>query len=305
MMELAEKILQGDEGSAARLISMIEEGNEEGYEAISALFPYTGKAYVIGITGAPGAGKSTLVDRLAVGYGRRGEKVGIIAVDPTSAKSNGAFLGDRVRMRDAEKVDGIFIRSMAHRGFPGGVAKATLGAAYILDSMGKGIILIESVGAGQTERQISMMCHTVVTVLTPDYGDEIQLMKAGLIEIGDIVVLNKMDRPGAAEAADDIEFHLRQGSERYSHTPVLRLEARKGAGVENLMAALDLHRQSNKRKNVGQLVLHLLKEEVWSVILNKLETEGAFKKIVDDVQAGQIDPYKAVKLAMRLALSTK
>ncbi len=188
-------------------------------------------------------------------YSRQGRKVGVIAVDPTSAKGSGAFLGDRVRMRNAEKVEGIFIRSMAHRGFPGGIAKATLGAAYVLDSLGKEIILIESIGAGQAEIQISMVCDSVITVFTPDYGDEIQLMKAGLIEIGDIVVMNKTDRPGAIEAAKDIEFYLMSRKDQSWQIPVMTIEARKGKGVEELMAALRLHRihiesdaQGNPRK---------------------------------------------------------
>lgn len=311
-MELVKKVLQGDEGSAARLISMIEEGLEEGYEAVSLLFPHTGKAHVIGVTGAPGAGKSTVVDKLAVSYGRQGAKVGVIAVDPTSAKSSGAFLGDRVRMRDAEKVEGIFIRSMAHRGFPGGIAKATLGAAYVLDGLGKEVILIESVGAGQTEIQISMICGSVITVLTPDYGDEIQLMKAGLIEIGDIVVMNKTDKPGATEAAEDIGFFLKNREDQPWQIPVIAMEARNGKGVEKLMAALKLHRtylesdaqgKFKKKENIKRLVLALFKEEFWSSTLNKIQGETALEEILQKAQDGLVDPYRAVQMGMHLALT--
>jgi LAO/AO transport system kinase len=310
-MELVKKVLQGDEGSAARLISMIEEGLDEGYEAVSLLFPHTGKAYIIGVTGAPGAGKSTIVDKLAVSYGRHGKKIGVIAVDPTSARGSGAFLGDRVRMRNAEKVEGIFIRSMAHRGFPGGVAKATLGAAYVLDGLGKEVILIESVGAGQTEIQISMICDSVITVLTPDYGDEIQLMKAGLIEIGDIAVMNKMDKPGATEAAEDIEFYLKSRKDQSWQIPVLTMEARKGKGVEKLVEALGFHRKHmegnvqgkiTKKEKSKQLVLALFKEEAWSSIINKMLDKTAFEQIINEVQNGTIDPYKAVRMALQLAL---
>jgi LAO/AO transport system kinase len=310
-MELVKKVLRGDEGSAARLISMIEEGLDEGYEAVSLLFPHTGKAYIIGVTGAPGAGKSSIVDKLAVSYGRKGKKVGIIAVDPTSAKGSGAFLGDRVRMRDAEKVEGIFIRSMAHRGFPGGVAKATLGATYVLDGLGKEIVLIESVGAGQTEIQISMMCDSVVTVLTPDYGDEMQLMKAGLIEIGDVVVMNKMDKPGATEAAEDIAFYLKNRNDQPWQIPVLTMEARKGKGTERLVEALTLHHtytennplgKARKQRNMKQLVLALFKEEVWDSIMNRIQGEAAFEDIMEKVQDGRIDPYKAVRGVLKIAL---
>ena len=311
-MELVKKVLQGDEGSAARLISMIEEGLDEGYEAVSLLFPHTGKAHIIGVTGAPGAGKSTVVDKLAVSYGRQGGKVGVIAVDPTSAKGSGAFLGDRVRMRDAEKVKGIFIRSMAHRGFPGGVAKATLGAAYVLDGLGKEIILIESVGAGQTEIQISMICDSVITVLTPDYGDEIQLMKAGLIEIGDVVVMNKMDRPGASEGAEDIRFFLKNRKNQPWQIPVMTMEARKGKGIEELMAALKLHRtylesntqgKSKKKENIKSLVLALFKEEFWGLTLKRIQGETAFEEVLQKAQDGLIDPYKAVQMGINLALT--
>jgi LAO/AO transport system kinase len=313
-MELVTKVLQGDEGSAARLISMIEEGLDEGYEAVSLLFSHTGKAYVVGVTGAPGAGKSTIVDKLAVAYGRQGKKVGIIAVDPTSAQGSGAFLGDRVRMRDAEKIEGVFIRSMAHRGFPGGVAKATMGATYVLDGLGKDIILIESVGAGQTEMQISLLCDSVVTVLTPDYGDEMQLMKAGLIEIGDVVVMNKMDRPGAAEAAEDIEFYLKNRNDQSWQIPVLTMEARKGKGTARLVEALGLHRTSiknnplgraRKQRNMKQLVLSLFKEEVWSSIMNRIQGEAAFEDIMEKVQHGRIDPYRAVRGVLDIALHVR
>jgi len=311
-MELVQRVLQGDEGSAARLISMIEEGLDEGYKAVSLLFPHTGKAYVVGITGAPGAGKSTIIDKLAVSYGRQGKKIGVIAIDPTSSKGNGAFLGDRVRMRNAEKVEGIFIRSMAHRGFPGGVAKATLGAIYILDVLGKEVILVESVGAGQTEIQISMVCDSVITVLTPDYGDEIQLLKAGLIEIGDIVVMNKMDRPGASEAAEDIAFHLQTMVKDQSwRIPVVPTEAGKGKGGEKLMAAIELHRsyregseqeRNRKKNNVGRLTMALLKEELWGKIMRRVESEEAFEEVMQKVRGGIIDPYEAVRMATLLAL---
>jgi len=313
-MELVDKVLRGDEGSAARLISMIEEGRDEGYEAISLLFPYTGKAHVIGVTGAPGAGKSTIVDKLAISFGRQGGKVGIIAVDPTSAKGSGAFLGDRLRMRNAEKLEGVFIRSMAHRGFPGGIAKATLGAAYVLEGLGKDVILIESVGSGQTEIQISMICDSVITVLTPDYGDEIQLMKAGLLEIGDIVVMNKTDRPGAVEAAKEIEVYLMSHKKQHWQIPVLTVEAIQGKGVEDLIAALKLHRtytvensqgSSKKKENIKRLVLAIFKEEFWGETLKKIQDKAMFDDIFQHLQNRTIDPYKAVRMVMDLALPTE
>ncbi|HQO64758.1 MAG TPA: methylmalonyl Co-A mutase-associated GTPase MeaB [Syntrophorhabdus sp.] len=268
----------------------------------------------MGVTGAPGAGKSTIVDKLAISFGRQGGKVGIIAVDPTSAKGSGAFLGDRLRMRNAEKLEGVFIRSMAHRGFPGGIAKATLGAAYVLEGLGKDVILIESVGSGQTEIQISMICDSVVTVLTPDYGDEIQLMKAGLLEIGDIVVMNKTDRPGAVEAAKDIEFYLMSHKKQHWQIPVLTVEAIQGKGVEDLIAALKLHRtytvensqgSSKKKENIKRLVLAIFKEEFWGETLKKIQGKAMFDDIFQQLQNSTIDPYKAVRMVMDLALPTE
>lgn len=310
-MELVKKVLQGDEGSAARLISMIEEGLDEGYEAVSLIFPYTGKAHVVGVTGGPGAGKSTLINRLAANYSRQGEKVGVIAVDPTSTKGDGAFLGDRVRMRDAERVGGVFIRSMAHRGFPGGIARATLGAAYVLEALGKGVVLVESVGAGQTEMEVSTICDSVITVLTPDYGDEIQLMKAGLIEIGDIVVMNKMDRAGAAEAAEDIALHLAGRKDDNWQIPVLTIQANKGEGIEGLMTTLDQHRRyvlddaqgkSATKEKLKRLVLTLSKEDTWSALLDEVQGEEEFAGIMERLQNKEIDPYRAVRMILKLVL---
>jgi len=310
-MDLVDRILEGDESSVARLISMLEEGKEEGYMAVSLLFPHTGRAHIMGVTGSPGAGKSTIVDKLAFAYGTKGKKVGIIAVDPTSAKGGGAFLGDRIRMRNAEKIEGIFIRSMAHRGFPGGIAKATAGACYVLDSSGKDVIIIESVGAGQADMQISTICDSVITVFTPDYGDDIQLMKAGLIEIGDIVVVNKMDKPGATEVAKDIEFFLVNRTNQPWHTPVVSIDALKGEGIENLVQALkqhrtfmdrDTHARTIKRDKRKNLVLNLLKEETWNAILNRIEEQVDFSEIMEKVQDGTMDPYKAVQLLMRIAV---
>ena len=307
-MELVKKVLRGDERSAARLISMIEEGRDEGYKAISLIFPHTGKAHIIGVTGAPGAGKSTLIGRLAVSFAGQGKKIGIIAVDPTSFEGNGALLGDRIRMRDAEK-DGVFIRSMAHRGYPGGIAKATAGAVYVLDALGKEIIIVETVGAGQTEGQISSLCNTVITLLTPDYGDEIQLMKAGLLEIGDIVAINKTDKAGAEEIAMDVAVHIDQRKQNGWQTPVLTIHAVKGEGIDRLIDAIKAHfaylsegtyGESRKKEKLRRLICALLKEEAWNKLINTWSSDQHFEGILKRFQDSEVDLYSAVQEALEV-----
>ncbi len=308
-MELIKKILKGNEASAARLITMIEEGKEEGYRAITELFPYTGNAHVLGVTGAPGAGKSTIVDKLAVNFSALGKKIGIIAIDPSSTKSNGAFLGDRVRMGGAEKIEGIVIRSMAHRGYPGGIARATVGAIYVLEGLGKDIIIIESVGAGQTEIQISSVCDTIVTVFTPDYGDEIQLMKAGVIEIGDIIVINKSDMPGAEEAAKDISAHVLSYKDSGWKIPVVITQAQKGDGLDDLVAYIGSHFKylkdsgaliRQRAEKLKKLMFSFLKEEIWANIIKKWSKRPEFIGIVDKLEKKQLDIYDAVSRAAKM-----
>jgi LAO/AO transport system kinase len=306
-MDLGTRVLAGDERTAARLISMIEEGKPEAFDALAVIYPHIGKAHCIGITGIPGAGKSTLIDRLAVAYAAKGRTVGVLAVDPTSPLGGGALLGDRIRMREAEKLPGIFIRSMAHRGHPGGIAGATLGAAFVLEALGKETILIESVGAGQTEMEITSACDTTVTLLTPDFGDEIQLMKAGLIEIGDVIAVNKMDRPQAGEAYEDIRRFI--GTRRVDEwqVPVVPLTASRGEGIEKLVEILADHlayldgesrKTSRKREKSVGFVMALLKERAWSRLLDRWSSDERFKGLMDRLLEGSLDPYRTVSLAL-------
>jgi LAO/AO transport system kinase len=308
-MDLAKKVLQGDEKSAARLISIIESGGDEGFRAIPLLFPYTGKAHIIGVTGTPGAGKSTLINKLAVIFSNKGRKVGIIAVDPTSSKDKGALLGDRLRMRDAEKMEGVFIRSMASRGCPGGIAKATAGAVYVLEALGKDIVMVETVGSGQTDVQIHSLCNTIITVLTPDYGDEIQLMKAGLLEIGDIVAVNKTDNARAGDISADIEAYINQGKTKSRQTPVLTIQAREGGGIEKLVDAVNEHfvylnkntsNKNLKKEKLKSLMFALLKEEVWEEAFNAWVGNDRFDDILEKLQKREVDPYTAVRAALEI-----
>ncbi len=303
-MSLVDDILRGDEKSAARLITGIENGEREAYQDLSLLFPRTGKAHIIGVTGPAGAGKSTLIGRLALAFAESGKSVGIIATDPTSISGRGAFLGDRLRMKGAEKHN-IFIRSMAHRSYPGGVAKAAAAAAYIMEGLGKDCIIVESIGAGQSDKDLFFLCDTVVTIFTPDYGDEIQLFKAGLMEIGDIIVVNKSDTPGADDAARDIGFASRQRARSNGwDAPVLLTVAETGSGIPALVDAIEAHWLSltekggmaaRKADHTEAFMMALLKEELWQKTSAALVDSQAFKEISLEVRSGRTDPYSAVR----------
>jgi LAO/AO transport system kinase len=300
---LWQRVLEGDERSAARLISLIEEGREEGCRQLSHLFPYTGNAQVIGITGPPGVGKSTIIGGLAVAFSDRGKKVGVVAVDPTSAYGRGAFLADRLRMKDAERKE-IFIRSMAHRGYSGGVARATAGAVYVLEGLGKETILVESLGVGQSEKDLSYLCDTVVLVFSPDYGDEMQLLKAGLLEIGNILVVNKSDRPGAENAWLDLSlFSSNRPSKEDWIAPVLATRADREEGLAALIDAIETHwrfiaegrRERLRREKGAAFMRALLKEEVWRRFEAAMETSKACTSVTEEAMARKIDPYGAVR----------
>ena len=299
---MAEQVMNGDEKSAARLISLVERGGDEGHRELRKLFPLAHRAHVVGVTGPPGAGKSTVIGKLAVSLHDEGRSVAVIAVDPTSVKTKGALLGDRLRMKEAEKKTGIFIRSMADRNYPGGISQAAIGAVYVMEGLGKDVVLIESVGAGQSDKAILSLADTVVTLFTPDYGDEIQLMKAGLLEIGDIVVLNKTDKAGAETTERALSASVQQPADGDWFIPVITMKAQKGEGVEALRVAVEAHwkvlRGGKGKKRRGERIeafmMGLLKEEVWKRFSEKLGAGTEYQKIRDEVRAGKLDPYTAV-----------
>lgn len=303
-MGLVDDILKGNEKSAARLITGVENGDREAYQELSLLFPHTGKAHIIGVTGPAGAGKSTLIGRLALEFSVRGENVGVIATDPTSINGKGAFLGDRLRMKGAEERN-IFIRSMAHRSYPGGIARAAAAAAYVMEGLGKDPIIVESIGAGQSDKDLFFLCDTVITIFTAEYGDEIQLFKAGLMEIGDIIVVNKSDKPGAQEAACEINIAANRRTKPGEwDVPVVLTDANSGSGIDSLVEAVDGHRRSlaqkdrgaqRKADNMEAFMMALLKEEVWRRISARLTSGRTYKKISREVRSGRTDPYSAVQ----------
>lgn len=308
-MSLANNIINGDEKSAARLITLIENGDRDAYRELSFLYSQAGRAHIIGITGPAGAGKSTLVGRLAILFERNGKKVGIIATDPTSIDGKGAFLGDRLRMKGAEGQN-IFIRSMAHRAYPGGVAKATAAAAYIMEGLGKDCIIMESIGAGQSDKDLYFLCDTVLTVFTPDYGDDIQLFKAGLMEIGDVIVVNKSDKPGAQDAFREISLAAdRSNRPNGWHIPVILTDGLSGGGIPKLAECLEAHWKSmagtnsvssRKAAHIETFMLALLKDEIWQRISATITARDVFQEMSRNVLTGKIDPYSAVDAILEM-----
>jgi LAO/AO transport system kinase len=301
--ELAEDVLKGDKRSIARLITMVENSPREAQRAISMLYPHTGRAWIVGITGPPGVGKSILIEKLVKELRRRGETVGVVAVDPTSPFSGGAFLGDRVRMQNLSTDEGVFIRSMATRGGLGGVARATKDAVKILDAASMGFIIVETVGAGQSEVEIMKIAETVVVVLSPGAGDDIQALKAGMMEISDIFVVNKSD----LKNADDVVLSIRnmlmmQPSETGWRPPIIKTVALTGLGVDELLEKIIQHREyirsschkDRRRRRIENEIISVIKEKAAEYILSSLKRTGEFDEIIKRVLNLETDPYSAV-----------
>ena len=301
---LVAQVFAGSHQAAARLISLVEDGEREGLEALRTLYPRTGKAYTVGITGPPGAGKSTLVDALIKRIRAAGETVGIIAIDPTSPFTGGALLGDRVRMQDHATDPGVFVRSMATRGHLGGLAPATSDVIHILDALGCAFILIETVGAGQGEVEVVSAADTVIVVTVPGLGDAVQMLKAGIMEIGDLFVVNKADRPEADRAVTEINMMLGLAPERGWRPPALKTVAIGGEGVEEVLAAIRSHRahletagqltERRRERRRGE-VLHALEAQIREEVLAQARADGTLEAVVEQVADGRLDPHSAAK----------
>jgi LAO/AO transport system kinase len=308
--DMVEEMLAGDVLSLARLITRVERDGAEVPQIMKQLYPHLGKAYCIGITGPPGAGKSTIVDRLTAVMRQRGFTVGIIAADPTSPFSGGAVLGDRIRMQQHYLDDGVFIRSMATRGSHGGLPRTAGGVIKLMSAFGKDFILVESVGVGQTELDIMQSVDTVVVVLVPEAGDTIQTMKAGLFEIADIFAVNKADRPGADKLMPELEMmaSFRSGENRWQ-VPVLATEAINNVGIEELYEQAEKHRQA--LEETGQLsqrrgdqrrreFLQIVERRVSEELLKLVERDEELGRHMAKVEAGELDPYSAADEILRL-----
>ena len=307
MNDIIEKVLQGDVRSAARLIRDLDDGAPQARAYLKELFPHAGKAYVLGITGSPGVGKSTLTDSLVTLLRKAGKTVGVLAVDPTSPFTGGAILGDRVRMQRHSTDEGVFIRSMATRGQFGGLTQATRAAITVLDAMGKDVVIVETVGVGQDEVDIARTAHTTIIVCVPGLGDDIQAIKAGILEVGDVFVVNKADRDGADRTVQDLRNMLEMSQDsnlgrKDWPPPILKAVANRSEGVEDIWKAVESHREflaQNQseyyrrlhRMNQKMELIDLIKQGVVDRVLRDLEANGQLDRYVDDLVENRTDPY--------------
>jgi LAO/AO transport system kinase len=301
--ELIEKMRNGDNTALARLLTLVERNTADAVNVLDEIFPFTGNAHVIGITGPPGAGKSTLVDKLTLSYRKKGATVGILAVDPSSPYSGGALLGDRIRMQQHYLDSGVFIRSLATRGHGGGLPRAARGAIKVLDAAKKDVIILETVGVGQTELEIMSVADTIVVVLVPEAGDAIQTLKAGLFESADIFVVNKSDRDGAGAFATNLYAMLNLAQTELWWRPlVFQTQATNGFGLDLLHDGVEKHRMELdssgnlflKRKNRSRTEFIRTIEQGISDLLAELEKkESATRDIILDVENGNKDPFVA------------
>ena len=304
-MDLVERIQCGDARAAARLITLVENGTAEAADALKQLYPRTGRAYVIGVTGPPGSGKSTLTDRITAELRHLDRTVGVIAVDPTSPFTGGAILADRIRMQRHSLDEGVFIRSMATRGHLGGLSRSTNDVVDILDAMGKDFILIETVGVGQDEIDIVRTAHTTLVVAVPGLGDEIQAIKAGIMEIGDLFVVNKADREGADRTVLEIEMMLEHGESDDGWRPqIFKTVAVRGDGVEALTQGVLEHReflfeeQGDRRKSKERsrwVFRALLQERLTARAVERMAASGGLEPLIERIAGREVDPHTAVE----------
>jgi LAO/AO transport system kinase len=301
-MELVKQMLKGEGIALSRLISLVENESNKVPEIMKLISSHMGKAYCVGVTGPPGAGKSTLVDKLTVLIRREGLTVGIIAADPSSPFTGGAILGDRIRMQQHYLDQGVFIRSMAARGSMGGLPRTASSVIKVLDASAKDIILVETVGVGQNEVDIMESVDTVVVALSPESGDAIQTMKAGLFEIADIFVVNKADHPGAENSVRDIQAMLQLREPSWWDIPVVATEAVNNVGIEELYRQIQRHRQAlcetdrlsqRREKQRKQEFIKIVEQKITRELLNSIEQDSQLSDYIGRVGKGEIDPYSA------------
>jgi LAO/AO transport system kinase len=311
---LTDRVLGGDPRAIARAISLIADEAPEGAEVVRRLFEHTGRAYLVGVTGPPGAGKSTLVDRMISEFRKAGSTIGVVAVDPTSPFSGGAILGDRIRMQAQASDPGVFIRSMATRGHLGGLARATAEVAVVFDAAGKDIVLIETVGVGQDEVDIVRTADVSIVTIVPGAGDEVQALKAGIMEIADIFVVNKADREGADRTAASIEalLSLHTFADGEWRPPILKTEATTGRGVVELLATIEQfkahtagQRGERRRARAEWRMRELLGQRFMQHVERHVLGAGEFDRTLDAIAARELDPYTAVDRILARAVGPR
>ena len=308
---LIQKIINGNQLAGARLIRLLEEEDTAGIGMLKHLYPHTGRAFVMGVTGPPGSGKSTLVNCLISEFRSRNMRVAVVAIDPSSPISGGALLGDRIRMRRHADDDGVFIRSMANRGHLGGLSKTTRETVLVFDAMGYDVVIIETVGVGQAEVEIAQFAHTTAVVSLSGMGDDIQAMKAGLLEIGDVFIVNKADNPGADDVVEQLQsmLNLAKRSENDWRPPVLKTVAVKNAGIAELADTFWSHRQF--LIDSGSLAEHnfnweyhffrqLVMEMAADRIFDRAKDSSSYHALLKDLRDRQVDPISAAEKMLQM-----
>jgi LAO/AO transport system kinase len=300
--ELTDKLLAGDKRALARAISLVENDDPEGWALVRAVYPRTGRAAVVGFTGPPGVGKSTLIGALTVKYRERDRQVAVLSIDPSSPFTRGALLGDRIRLTEHFLDSGVFIRSMANRGALGGLSEACLQAALLMDASGKDVVLLETVGVGQAEVDIIDHADTVVLALMPGSGDSIQALKAGVMEIPDVIVVNKSDHPLTDTMVREIRGVLSLGPQHGWRVPIVKAEASRGEGIDELAAAIEAHREhietegtlaERRRRNLMNEVLALAAGRLRRRLEESLHDDESVRGLLDEVVARRLDPSSA------------
>lgn len=306
-MDLVEEVLKGNKRAASRLMTMVENEEEGTEESLRGIYAHTGKAHVVGVLGSTGAGKSTLIYALTKELRKRGKKVGVVAIDPSSPHSGGALLGDRIRMRGLSTDEGIFIRSMGTRGHLGGISGHTDSVVSILDAMGMDLIFIETAGSGQSEVEIENLAHTLILVEVPGLGDDIQAMKAGILEIGDIFVLNKADKEGVDSALAGLNLTIDFEREKEWTPPIVLTVATEEKGVDVLADKVEEHfsylRKTSKLKEKEEARIRvelerMLESRLLSMLMDKVD--DVYEEVVEDVTSRKLDPRTAAKKLIEL-----